>query len=334
MVIRRNFIIAISTTLWSGLPLANAADLAIRFHHRHEVEQLLAEPKASFSRCDAILTCVQFPVHLHPELSLAVREKLTTDRIIEEFIIRAPVGEVTESTFDPLVRRIAAAEADGWRWGDTLAYREPLFDELVGGPVLHPGPWKDRRLVSERDVKMLRARLRRAHAEGELERSDYAVCGLLYSWMSVGDGEKAFIQSDLDGLYVELNSRGGKWQPHGNVSTIGSDFVNPGHDFVAFGLPGTIDTARMMAWCLKKGLKTGITAGANLTDVWFIPMFDNLRVHLQNLKVDPGDARITWLLHHNREPDDERLHFFPETEENSMTWLVRAIDDRVHSEPE
>lgn len=314
-----------------GMASTPAADVAIRFYHPHEVDHLLSAARESFPVTAKRAAAIQFPAHRFPEQSEAVRESFQTDRLIEEqIVVNHRVEEVTEKTFDPLIRMISAAEAGGWEWGQIIAYREPLFDALIENQELHPGPWPDRRLVSPRDVEMMRRRLARAFREGEVAHEHYDICGLIYSWKNVDKASREFILAKLDGLYVELNSRGGNWQSNGNLTTIGPDFANPGHDFFAFGLPGTIDSARMMAWCLKHDLKCGLTMGANLTDVWLIDMLKNLWTHLGNLRVDPGDPRITYLLHHNRQFDDGKLLYFPESEEHSMTWLVREIDREVN----
>lgn len=311
----------------------SGADVALRFYHEHEIRALIAEPPESFATAREQVDAVQFPVHLHPDLSNPVRDAFRTNAITEEFIIvNEPVETVTEATFDGLVRMIAAAEATGWTWGDILVYREPLFDELIPSQELHPGPWTDRRLVSKRDVACLRRRLARARRAGEIREERYSICGLVYSGRNLDKEERRFIEKSLDGLYVELNTRGGAWQVEGNRSTIGEPFANPGHDFVAFGLPGTDDTAALLDWCLDRKLRTGITAGANLTDRWFPALFRDLCGRLRTRGVDPDAPEITWLLHHNRKVDDGGLLFFPETEPHSMTWLAGFIHREIRSE--
>ncbi len=319
----RWFLILLTIALAS---IATAGNLGLRVYHAHEIDALIETPRSAYPECYQNTTVLQFPALRYQDQSNAVRQNLATNTITEEFIIvNQRLEEVTESTFDGLVQLIAAAEATGWTWGDILVYREPLFDVLIPDQQLYPGPWQDRRLIGPQDIKMLRKRLLQAYEAGDVRGSSYRICGLLYSWKNIGEAEQQFIREHLDGLYVELNSRSGQWQPHGNQTTIGKTFANPGHDFVAFGLPGTVDTAQMFDWCLRQDLYCGITAGANLTDRWFPAMFANLLVHLRTLKVNPTHPKVTYLLHHNRNIDDGKLLYFPEAEEHSMSWLINHM---------
>ena len=312
---------------------AQAADVGLRLYHPHEVRNLLAEPAASYPECRKRLAVVQFPADRYPDTAKQVRNCFPASVITEEHIIGNVKDDAAEeSTFNGLVKRIAAGEAAGWEWGDILVYREPLFAAIAHQNLL-PGPWTDRRLISERDIRMLRARLRRAHAAGELVHADYRICGLIHSWLNIGEPEKAFIRSSLDGLYVELNTSGGKWAVDGAAGTIGAEFQNPGHNFAAFGKPGTRDCARMAEWCLKEGKRFGITHGANVPDVWFRAMFDDYLLRAREIGVDPASPRCTYLLHHNRSKDDGGLPYFPESQVNSITALAKYLLDHVATQP-
>jgi len=308
---------------------ARAADVGLRFHHAHEVRDLLAEPISSYPECHKNLSVVQCPIAQYPKEAKDIRDRFPKALLSEERILAGPNDATTEEQLDRLVELIAAGEAAGFEWGDLLVYREPLFAALVPKQNLLPGPWRDRRLISERDVDMLRARLRRAHAAGQIKHPEYRVCGLIYSWLNIDEKEKAFIRSKLDGLYVELNSRNGKWQVDGVRTSIGDDFKNPGHDFLAFGLPGTKDTAQMAAWCAAENKRFGITSGANVPDQWFRAMFADYLLRCQESGVDASSALFTYLLHHNRKDDDKGLPYFPETEKDTMTGLAKYLLESV-----
>lgn len=304
---------------------AYSADVGLRFHHAHEVRDLLAEPLSAYPVCHEKLTVVQTPIEQYQKEAGEIRNRFPKAIISEEHIIAGPPEAMNEAKFDGLVKRIAAGERAGFEWGDLLVYREPLFAELVPNQNLQPGPWTDRRLISERDLEMLQARLQRAYAAGEIKQPKYRICGLLYSWLNIGEKEKAFIESKLDGVYVELNSRGGKWQVDGSKTTITEPFQNPGHNFVAFGLPGTRDTAQMAGWCAAKNKRFGITAGANVPDVWFRAMFDDYLVRCKEEGVAAANPLFTYLLHHNRGADDKGLPYFPESGKDTMTGLAKYL---------
>lgn len=309
---------------------APAADIGLRFHHAHEVRDLLAEPLTSYPQSHEKVTVVQFPVEQYPEQAKEVRNCFPKSKITEEMILaNVPQDATKEANFNGLIKRIKAGEAAGFEWGDILVYREPLFDALCPGQNLLPGPWKDRRLISERDVDALRSRLRQAHAAGEIAQENYRICGLIYSWLNIDEKEKAFIRSKLDGVYIELNSRNGKWMKEGVRTSIGDDFKNPGHDFAAFGLPGTKDTAQMAAWCVKEKKRFGITSGANLPDIWYRDMFADYLLRAQEAGFDPASEQCTYLLHHNRGADDKMLAYFPESGTSTMTALTKYLLDKV-----
>ena len=317
-----------SSLLASGS--AKAADVGLRFHHAHEVRDLLAEPLTSYPECHEKVTVVQCPVEQYPEQAKEVRNRFPQSKITEEMILgNVPCDATKEANFNGLIKRIKAGEAAGFEWGDILVYREPLFAALCPGQNLLPGPWRDRRLISERDVEALRSRLRQAHAAGEIAHENYRICGLIYSWMNIDEKEKAFIRSKLDGVYVELNSRGGKWLKEGVRTSIGEEFVDPGHDFAAFGLPGTRDTAQMAAWCVKENKRFGTTSGANTPDLWFRDMFADYLQQAQAIGFDPRNPLCTYLLHHNRGADDKGLPYFPETGATTMTALAKYLLDAV-----
>lgn len=301
-----------------------AAEIGFRTYHRHEVLQLIGQPVETYPHCYEQAAMLQIPPHLHPaELLAEARTKLKTNTITEEFIIIGkPADSVDEAAFDPLVKMIAKAEQAGWEWGDLIVYREPIYATRPPGQPLLPGPWRDRRLISAEDIASIRARLVRSHAQGVIKKCHYRICGLIHSWKNIDEDAKAFINTHLDGLYVEMNTWNNTWRTDGVPTTIGKEFVDPGVDLAPYGWPGTIDTARMIKWCLDHGKRAGITTGANINDRWLQAMYGNFFVHLRNLQVDPAADGFVILLHHNRKQDDGRLAYFPETEEHSVTFLV------------
>ena len=202
---------------------SNGAEVGIRFYHKGEVSNVMkADVKTvapiTYNKVDAI----QLPVERYPKEATPIRNKFVTDILTEEFIfVNCTVGEVTEKNIRSLIRRIAAAEAAGWTYGDIIAYREPSFNSNIPAQDLYPGPWSDTRLIAKSDVAAMRNAINKAYRNKKIKRNDYRICGLIYAWGNMDDKAKAFVKKDLDGIYVELNSRGGGWPKTGKAGTVG-----------------------------------------------------------------------------------------------------------------
>jgi hypothetical protein len=106
---------------------------------------------------------IQLPVERYPNEAVTIRGKFATNVMTEEFIfVNCKVGEVTDNNVRSLIRRIAAAEAAGWIYGDIIAYREPSFNTHIPTQDLYPGPWSDTRLIAKSDVAVMRVAINKA----------------------------------------------------------------------------------------------------------------------------------------------------------------------------
>lgn len=309
-----------------------AAEVALRVYHPHEVENLIeADPKdypVTFEHADALQYCIR----LHDEsLAPKVRDSLKTNKITEEWIIMGELDEWAKQNHVELINRVAMAERNGFHWGDWILYREPTFDFTHPKQDLRPGPWNDARILSVNDIKNLRARLKAAYDAGQLQEENYQLCQLIYCWKNVGSAEKEFLKENFDGVYVELNTRGGNWVIDGRPGEVTQENYDLGthYKIADFGDPGMTDCAEMARWCLENDLTFGITFGANVRDIWFKDMFDALVIAMEKQGVDPSDPRITYLLHHNRQFDDDEMPYFPESEEDSITNLAKYMIETV-----
>jgi len=309
------------------------AEVAIRFYHKGEVENVMKTDvkkvaPVTYKKVDAI----QLPVERYPKEAVAIRKKFATDVLTEEFIfVNCKVGQVTEKNLRSLIRRIAAAEAAGWTYGDIIAYREPSFNTHIPTQDLYPGPWSDTRLIAKSDVAVMRAAIKDAYKKKKIKRKDYRICGLIYAWDNMDDKAKAFVKKDLDGIYVELNSRGGGWPKTGKSGTVGhgKNYAEPKkHSIAAYGVPGNTDGAAMAKWCVDNKVRFGITTGSNVRDVWFKKMFTDFFAQCAALKVDHKHKNFMYLIHHNN-ADTKRLPYYPESDEATITNLSKFLIENV-----
>lgn len=312
---------------------SHTSEVAIRFYHKGEVANVMKTDvkkvaPVTYQKVDAI----QLPVERYPEEAVPIRKKFATNVLTEEFIfVNCKVGEVTEKNLRGLIRRIAAAEAAGWTYGDIIAYREPSFNTHIPTQDLYPGPWSDTRLIAKSDVEAMRAALKKAYKARKVKRKSYRICGLIYAWDNMDDKAKAFARKHLDGLYVELNSRGGNWPKTGKGGTVGhgKTYVEPKkHSIAAYGVPGNTDCAAMARWCVDNKVRFGITTGSNVRDIWFKKMFKDFFAQCAALKVDHKHKDFMYLIHHNN-ADTKRLPYYPESEEATITNLAKFLIENV-----
>lgn len=315
-----------------GAMCAQGAEVALRVFHPHEVRNLLAADPKEYPVSYKSIDLLQYNIEQHDEsLAVRVRETLETDRITEEWIISGELDQASEQSYDGLIQRIAMAERNGWSWGDFICYREPTFDFAHPDQALRPGPWNDARILCEDDVKTMRAQLLAAQKAGKIKEDEYNICQLIYCWKNVGEVEKAFLLEHFDGLYIELNTRGGNWVVDGvpgHVTKANYDLKTP-YEIADFGDPGMTDCADMAKWCMENDMPFGITMGSNVRDIWFKDMFEAFMKAMKERNIDPADPRITYVLHHNRPPDDDVMPYFPESEEATMTNLAKYLIENV-----
>ena len=136
---------------------------------------------------------------------------------------------------------------------------------------------------------------------------------------------------NFDGIYIELNTRGGNWVVDGipGQVTQASYDLEKAYKIADFGDPGMTDCADMAKWCMENNFHFGITMGSNVRDIWFKDMFEEFMKQMNKRGVDPADPRITYVLHHNREIDDKGMPYFPESEKDSMTDLAKYLIQNV-----
>ncbi len=310
-----------------------SAEVGFRYYHKGEVAHVMKTDikkvaPISYKDVDAI----QLPVERYPEEAEPIRKKFKTNVLTEEFIfVNCKVGEVKEKNLRSLIKRIAAAEKAGWTYGDIIAYREPSFNSHIPTQDLYPGPWSDVRLIAKSDVESMRSIINKAYKKKLIKRNNYRICALIYAWDNMDDKAKAFAKKHLDGLYVELNSRGGRWPKTGKAGIVGhgKKYVEPKkHNIAAYGTPGNTDTAAMAKWCKENGLRFGISTGSNVRDVWFKKMFNDFFAQCKTLKVDHKHKNFMYLIHHNN-ADTKRLPYYPESEEATITNLSKFLIENV-----
>jgi len=308
------------------------AEVALRVYHPHEVKKLVEANRKDYPVTYESIDLLQYNIEQHDEaLASKVRTSLKTNRITEEWIIHGELDKATEQSYDGLVKRIAMAERTGWSWGDFICYREPSFDFAHPKQELRPGPWNDARILCADDIQTMRAQLKEAHTAGKISRNDYKLCQLIYCWKNIGEPEKAFLLKHFDGVYVELNTRGGNWVVDGvpgHVTKANYD-LETHYKIADCGDPGMTDCADMAKWCMENDFHFGITMGSNVRDIWFKDMFEAFMKEMKKRGVDPADPRITYVLHHNRAKDDNKMPYFPESEKASMTDLAKYLIENV-----
>jgi len=315
-----------------GAMSVQGAEVALRVYHPHEVQHLIEANRKAYPVTYESVDLLQYSIDLHDEsLVPKVRESLKTNRITEEWIIHGEIEDAAEQSYDGLVGRIAMAERTGWSWGDLICYREPSFDFPVKDQDLRPGPWNDARILCADDVNTMRAQLKAARQAGKIRQDDYKLCQLIYCWKNVGEPEKEFLLKHFDGIYIELNTRGGNWVVDGipgHVTRENYD-LEKHYKIADFGDPGMTDCADMAKWCMENDFHFGITMGSNVRDIWFKDMFEAFTKAMKTRGVDPADPRITYVLHHNRGQNDGVMPYFPESEEDSMTDLAKYLIENV-----
>lgn len=302
------------------------AKIGFRFYHKHEYENLIAEPVDSFPVTHEYVSVIQFANNFTTiDVSKKVRNKFKTDLLVEEAIMFGPQSDANKNKHIDLVKRIQEAEKAGWDWDHIIPYREPSFDFSIKSQDLSPGPWFDLRLISEKDIDNLRKRLSEAHKKGILKKKHYSICPLIYSWKNIGDKEKDFLKKNADGVYIELNPRDGRWVTDGS-QTIFKNNYKKGEKYIMsdFGVPGTYDCAEMAKWCLENNLLFGMTIGANTEDPWTPDMLEDFAKQCKLLDVDSRNDNFVYLLHHNQSQPG-MLPYFPESESYSMTYLTRWL---------
>jgi len=310
-----------------------SAEVAFRFYHKGEVDGIMrVDLKKVAPVTYEMVDAIQLPVERYPNEAEPIRKKFKTNVLTEEFIfVNCKPGKVQEKNLRSLIRRISAAEESGWIYGDIIAYREPSFNSNIPSQDLYPGPWSDTRLIAKSDVKAMRDMINQAYEEKKLKRKDYRICGLIYAWDNMDLKAKAFAKEYLDGLYVELNSRGGRWPKKGKAGKVGygKNYVEPKkHSISAYGTPGNIDCALMAKWCAENNIRFGITTGSNVKDVWFKKMFNDFFAQCKALNVDHKHKNFMYLIHHNN-VDAKRLPYYPESEEATITNLAKFLVERV-----
>jgi hypothetical protein len=325
-----SLVIAIVTI---ALTQCYCAEVGIRYYHKGEVAHVMKTnikevAPVTFKQVDAI----QLPVERYPKEAIPIRKKFTTNILTEEFIfVNCDVGKVTEKNIRSLIKRIAAAETAGWTFGDIIAYREPSFNSHIPTQDLFPGPWSDTRLIAKSDVEAMREAILLAFKKKKIKRKDYRICALIYAWDNMDDKAKAFAKESLDGLYVELNSRGGGWPKTGKAGKVGygKNYIEPKkHSIAAYGMPGNTDSAKMAKWCLENKIRFGITTGSNVRDIWFKKMFTDFFEQCTKLKVDYKHKNIMYLIHHNN-VNTKKLPYYPESSEATITNLTKFLIKKV-----
>ena len=240
------FLLVLGSCFITAFPL-QGAKIGFRFYHKHEYENLIAEPVDSFPITHEYVSVIQFANNFTTiDVSKKVRNKFKTDLLVEEAIMFGPQSDANKNKHIDLVKRIQEAEKAGWDWDHIIPYREPSFDFSIKSQDLSPGPWFDLRLISEKDIDNLRKRLSEAHKKGILKKKHYSICPLIYSWKNIGDKEKDFLKKNADGVYIELNPRDGRWVTDGS-QTIFKNNYKKGEKYIMsnFGVPGTYDCAEM-----------------------------------------------------------------------------------------
>ena len=318
-----------------GVINTTSAKVGLRAYHVHEVNKFTtADPKTypyTYEYADMM------QLNIHPNFTFVtnsvqkVREKLKTNVITEEFIFRGALDTIKDEPFEYVIERLAKAEKAGWVWGDLILYREPLFDFQCKDQELLPGPWADMRMLSVEGVSTLRKRLKEAHEKGRLRQPYYKLNQLIYCWANLGEAEKKFLLTYMDGLYIEVNSKGGNWKSEGVKAEITNKNFKRGvlYDPYKIGNLGTQDSADAVAWCVKHDFHVGFSSGSNVKDVWFKDMFEDLIGRIDAHGVSPTHPLISYLLHHNRSVDDSVMPYFPENEEASISNLIRYMIKRV-----
>jgi len=302
------------------------AKIGIRFYHKHEYEDLIAEPVDSFPVTHEYVSVIQFANNFTTiDVSKKVRNKFKTDLLVEEAIMFGPLSDAKKNKHIDLVKRIQEAEKAGWDWDHIIPYREPSFDFSIKNQDLSPGPWFDMRLISEKDIDNLKKRLGEAYKKDKLKKKKYSICPLIYSWKNIGDKEKKFLKKNCDGVYIELNPRDGRWVTDGSQSIFTNNYKKgEKYTMANFGVPGTYDCAEMAKWCKENNLMFGMTIGANIEDPWTPDMLADFARQCEVLGVDPRSDNFVYLLHHNQGTPGI-LPYFPESQSYSMTFLTRHL---------
>jgi len=302
------------------------AKIGFRFYHKHEYEELIAEPIDSFPVTHEFVSVIQFANNFTTiDVSKKVREKFKTNLLLEEAILFGPLSDAKKNSHCDLVKRIQEAEKAGWEWDHIIPYREPSFDFSIKAQDLSPGPWFDLRLISKNDIDNMRDKLSEAYKKKKLKKKKYLICPLIYSWKNIGEKEKMFLKENCDGVYIELNPRDGRWVTDGLPSIFKNNYKKDKQYTMAnFGVPGTYDCAKMAKWCDENNLVFGITIGANVEDFWTLEMMADFAKQCENVGVDPRNENFVYLLHHNQGTPG-LLPYFPESKSHSMTFLTRDL---------
>jgi len=309
----------IASALMLGVFSARSAEVGLRIYWPHEITNFVAGDVESYPVSYKHVGMLQFNCDsFSEEVSKQVREKLKTNGITEESIfVDIPLDKTLQATHEGVITRLEKGEKAGWEWGDLIVYREALFDFNCKDQDLFPGPWSDLRMLSVDDITNLRARLKAAHETGRLKRADYKLCQLIHCWRNIGEPEKDFLLKHMDGLYVEVNTEGGNWISHGKRGIANHEFERGRkYEPYEFGDTGSQDCAEAVAWAVRNDFHVGFSSGSNVRDIWFREMFEDLTARIVALGVDPSDDRISYLLHHNRNTDDDVMPYFPEDDED------------------